>query len=309
VTWADVPTRVAALARREPGAPLLTFYDDDTGERTELSRATAQNWVAKTAGFLTDDLEVERGDRVGLALHPHWQAAVTALACWWVGAAVVPVDPEGGALRVRARLAEAHVAVALAREDLLPDLATARPGALRELVGVSQRPLAARLRSAPPGVLDLAAEVPPQPDDFAPLDPAEPADEALVTADGALDAAGLLDRSEAAVTALGLTAADRLLLTPAPDRADAFVLGLAAPALAGAGVVLSRRWPGAGLLHRLEQERVTLLLVDEVQAASALTGLSGPVPGLRVRGVVPTGSGGQAATALADRLGVPVLPA
>ncbi|HET6211502.1 MAG TPA: TIGR03089 family protein, partial [Micromonosporaceae bacterium] len=41
----------ALLARAvaaEPARPLITYYDDATGERTELSAATLANWVAKT---------------------------------------------------------------------------------------------------------------------------------------------------------------------------------------------------------------------------------------------------------------------
>ncbi|NEB75744.1 TIGR03089 family protein, partial [Streptomyces sp. SID14478] len=57
----------AALAA-DPGRPLVTFYDDATGERVELSVATFANWVAKTANLLQGDLNAEPGDRVALLL-------------------------------------------------------------------------------------------------------------------------------------------------------------------------------------------------------------------------------------------------
>ena len=38
----------------DPARPLLTWYDDGTGERVELSGATLGNWVAKTANLLVD---------------------------------------------------------------------------------------------------------------------------------------------------------------------------------------------------------------------------------------------------------------
>jgi uncharacterized protein (TIGR03089 family) len=301
----DLPAQALAHARREPGAPLVTFYDDDTGERTELSRATAQNWVAKTGGFLEGDLEVEPGDRVALALHPHWQTAVTALACWAVGASVVPADPDRGPDHVAAVLRDTAAAVVVAREDLLADLAAGRADlpALREVVGASQRPLGARLRPTPPGVLDLAAEVPPQPDDWAPPGSGGLDAEAVVTAGSVLTADALAARAGAVVDALGLSSADRLLLAPPTDALDTLVLAVAAPALSGSGIVLCRRWPGAGLAHRLEQERVTVLVVDEVQAASALADTTGPT-GLRA--VLASGAG-DAPPVLADRLGVPLL--
>ena len=45
-TFAEV---LAAQLRRDPGRPLLTFYDHATDERVELSVTTYANWVAKTA--------------------------------------------------------------------------------------------------------------------------------------------------------------------------------------------------------------------------------------------------------------------
>ncbi|PBC79521.1 uncharacterized protein (TIGR03089 family) [Streptomyces sp. TLI_235] len=40
----------------DPSRPLITFYDDSTGERVELSAKTFDNWVAKTANLLQDEL-------------------------------------------------------------------------------------------------------------------------------------------------------------------------------------------------------------------------------------------------------------
>ncbi|WP_240759323.1 TIGR03089 family protein, partial [Phytoactinopolyspora endophytica] len=77
---------------RDGSRPLVTFYDDATGERIELSVTTFDNWVAKTAGLLRDDLMADAGTRVGLMLPPHWQALVWAGACWALGACVVDND-------------------------------------------------------------------------------------------------------------------------------------------------------------------------------------------------------------------------
>ena len=41
------------LASAVSTQPLVTFYDDATGERTELSGITVGNWVAKTGNLLT----------------------------------------------------------------------------------------------------------------------------------------------------------------------------------------------------------------------------------------------------------------
>ena len=82
----------AELAR-DGSRPFVTFYDDATGERVELSVATFDNWVAKTAGLLRDGLSAQPGDRVALLLPPHWQALVWACASWAVGTAVL-LDPD-----------------------------------------------------------------------------------------------------------------------------------------------------------------------------------------------------------------------
>jgi uncharacterized protein (TIGR03089 family) len=86
-----VTTPVDLLAgelRRDGSRPLLTYYDDATDERVELSVATTTNWVAKTANLLVDEYDIEPGDPVAVRLPLHWQTAVMLLACWSVGAHV-----------------------------------------------------------------------------------------------------------------------------------------------------------------------------------------------------------------------------
>ncbi len=85
--------------RTDGASPLLTYYDLDSGERTELSATSFANWVAKTAHLLLDELMLDEGDRVELALarsHPgHWVTLIWELACWRTGI-VVSVDPRAG---------------------------------------------------------------------------------------------------------------------------------------------------------------------------------------------------------------------
>ncbi len=74
----DIARVLAGAVRRDPTRPLLTWYDDATGERTELSGATLANWVAKTANLLVDGVGLGPGDRAGVLLPPHWQTAARA---------------------------------------------------------------------------------------------------------------------------------------------------------------------------------------------------------------------------------------
>src|SRR5580765_6567210 len=97
------PQVLSGLLARDAGRPLVTFYDDDTGERTELSVTTYANWVAKVASLLVEELEVEHGGRVLVDLPTHWLAPVVLGAAWagglevvWEGAAdAVVTGPDG----------------------------------------------------------------------------------------------------------------------------------------------------------------------------------------------------------------------
>ena len=81
---------LAAAARRDSARPLVTWYDDATGERVELSVATAANWAAKTANHLVDeDIESVRLDPAS-----HWLAVVVALGAWTAGVVVSDVEGE-----------------------------------------------------------------------------------------------------------------------------------------------------------------------------------------------------------------------
>jgi len=85
--------------RLNGSAPLFTFYDLESGARTELSATTFSNWVDKTSNLLVDEVAVEEGDviRMPLAVEApgHWLTAVWQLACWQVG---LVVDLTNGSL-------------------------------------------------------------------------------------------------------------------------------------------------------------------------------------------------------------------
>jgi hypothetical protein len=73
VTPADL---LQSQLRRDSARPLLTWYDDATGDRVELSVATTANWAAKTANLLADEHGLGPGDSVGLAPCAHWLSVV-----------------------------------------------------------------------------------------------------------------------------------------------------------------------------------------------------------------------------------------
>jgi uncharacterized protein (TIGR03089 family) len=97
---ADVPALLRALLDDDSGRPRLTWYGPDD-ERVEFSAKVLDNWVAKTANLLVDELDAGPGTVVAIDLPPHWRTVVWLLATWSTGAAVrvVPTGqpPSAGA--------------------------------------------------------------------------------------------------------------------------------------------------------------------------------------------------------------------
>ncbi len=97
------------LLARDRMGPRITYYDDATGERIELSTVTLANWAAKTANLLRDELGAGPGSRVAVLLPAHWQTAAVLLGVWWIGAEVVPdTAPADVALCTADRLEQAE---------------------------------------------------------------------------------------------------------------------------------------------------------------------------------------------------------
>jgi len=82
--------RLRRRVRANGSRPLLTYYDLDSGERTELSAISFSNWVDKTSNLLVDQVGVAEGDVIFMPLAVeapgHWLTSVWQLACWQVGA-------------------------------------------------------------------------------------------------------------------------------------------------------------------------------------------------------------------------------
>ncbi|MDT9700710.1 TIGR03089 family protein [Streptomyces sp. P17] len=242
-TPADLLT--SALAA-DPGRPLVTFYDDATGERVELSVATFANWVAKTANLLQGDLGAGPGDRVALLLPAHWQTAVWLLACSSVGT----VADVGGA-----DVAAADVVVSG------PETLDVARGCGGERVAMALRPLGGRFPQVPAGFVDYAVEVPGQGDRFVPFSPVDPEEAALIVAGREFTGAEVVERARDEATGLGLTGpGSRILSGLGYDTWEGLNAGLYGALATGGSVVLCRNLSALGeeaLAKRIESERVT----------------------------------------------------
>ena len=227
---ADNIARVFADAiASDPTRPLLTWYDDATGERTELSGATLANWVAKTANLLVDELALSPGDPAGVLLPPHWQTAAVLLGCWSAKLTVTDTPGDVDVLFAAAgRVAEAGDWSAGDRYVLALD------------------PFALPMRQVPEGFADFVSEVRTHGDHFTPYPQAGPAD------------ADLLARARARAADLGVAPGDRVLIDTAthPDPVD----WLLAPLTARATVVLCGNLDRARVASRATSEKVTRTL-------------------------------------------------
>jgi uncharacterized protein (TIGR03089 family) len=220
----------AALAAR-PDQPLITFYDDATGERAELSAATLANWVAKTANMLLDGLGLVPGDVAAVRLPPHWQTAAVLLGCWATG---LTIDPAG----------HAPAAVAFVAEPIGP-----RPPA-DEVYALALSPLGMPFRSGPPsGTQDFVVETRPYGDRLPPL-ASDPRQLALIDGTTHADLA-------AVAAARGVPPDGRVLIDADADPDP--VSWLVAPLFARSSVVVCRNLDRAGLDARLATERAVLL--------------------------------------------------
>jgi len=234
----------SALAA-DPARPLVTFYDDATGERVELSVATFANWVAKTANLLQGELSAEPGDRVALLLPAHWQTAVWLLACSSVGV-VADLGGEAGS---------ADIVVSG------PDTLDAARACSGERIALALRPLGGRFPQTPGGFADYAVEVPSQGDRFAPYAPVDPEGAALIVAGAEFTGAEVVERAGADAVGLGLAGpGSRLLSGLGYDTWEGVSAGLYSPLATGGSVVLCRHLERVSedvVAKRVEDERVT----------------------------------------------------
>ncbi|WP_018180620.1 TIGR03089 family protein [Jongsikchunia kroppenstedtii] len=223
----------AALAHAlgtDPAQPLLTFYDDATGERTELSALTLANWAAKTANMIRDEFGLAAGDVIAVDAPVHWQTAAVLLGSWWAGTEVrIGTNPDA--------------ALAFVSQDRIDDAQAP------EIAVLSLDPFALGVRDLPVGITDFASTVRIHGDRFAPSD-----------APGPALAGHSRDETIAAATqaAAGIDPRTRLLSNREWATADEVVANLLAPWIGGASLVQNRNGDPALQEQRRIAEKVTL---------------------------------------------------
>jgi uncharacterized protein (TIGR03089 family) len=229
----------------DPAQPMLTWYDDGTGERVELSGLTLANWVAKTANLLVDGCGLGAGDTATVLLAPHWQTAAVLLGCWTAG---LSIGSDGAVVFATSQAADAGDSATLRG----PGLPVESAAADRFLLGLA--PMGLPMRGpVPPGWLDYIGEVRQHGDHFTPAAPVRPGQPALA---GETHAA-LVARAAGRAGELGIPAGGRVLLD-AGRTADP-VDWLLAPLAAGASIVLCKDLAETARAGRAAAERAVLL--------------------------------------------------
>lgn len=239
---------LAPLLRHDPVAPAITYYDDATGERIELSAVTLANWAAKTANLLRDELGAGPASRIVVLLPAHWQTAAVLFGIWWIGAEVVLA---GGIADGADGIANgADVALCTAGRLYEADSAVGLGG---EIAALSLDPFGAPIPDLPVGVTDYATSVRVHGDQIVGERHPGPA-LAGQSVDDLVDAAGM------AASAKGLTATDRVLSTASWDKTDGLIDNMLAVYAAGASLVQVANPDPSALARRRETEKVTRLL-------------------------------------------------
>jgi uncharacterized protein (TIGR03089 family) len=228
-----IPQAFAAAVRRDSATPMLTWYDDASGDRTELSGATLDNWVAKTANLLVDGAGLDTGETVAVLLPPHWQTAAVLLATWSAGLVRVTSPQNGGAL------------FGMSDVDW--------PSGERYATGLL--PFAAPMRELPVGYVDYVTEVRNYGDHFNPVTPVGPDDPATEE----LSHLALHRIATQRAAELGVVAGDRVLIDARayPDPID----WLLAPLVAGASIVLCGHLDPAKVESRSATEKVSVTVL------------------------------------------------
>ncbi len=218
----------------DPAGPRVTYYDDSTGERVEVSTVTLTNWAAKTANLLRDEFGLEPGARVSVMLPAHWQTAAVLLGAWWAGADVTfGADPD--------------VELALVHSERIDETAD-----VPEVLALSLDAFGKPVPDLPVGVTDYATSVRVHGDQFRPSGQ-----------QGALDGRSVdevLTSARARAESHSLAIGDRVMSTLSWGSADEVIDGLLSVLVAGASLVQVNRPDETKLAHRRDTEKVTKTL-------------------------------------------------
>lgn len=229
-------------ARAGGTGPWLTYVDE--GVRMELPYTAFVRLVRRVAAALTS-FGLRPGDRIATVAHNHWQTVVVTFGAWYAGLTVVPVNVGEDDDRIRYILTAGEVKWAF----ILPEYAD-------------------RLRAISPE-LAFEAELPAadSPDPDVHLD--GETDALIVYTSGTtgqpkgvkLTHANLLEDARAIADWQGIDAATRMMCVLPVHHVNGTVVTLVTPFLAGASVVLCRKFHASTFFETVRSEGVHVVSV------------------------------------------------
>ena len=221
------------MLRADPVGPRITYYDDATGERIELSAVTLANWAAKTGNLLRDELGGGPASRVAVLLPAHWQTAAVLFGVWWIGADVL--------------LDGSDADIALCTAERLDEADATGAG---EVAVLSLDAFGRPAPDLPIGVTDYATAVRVHGDQIV-------AEQHPGPALAGRSVEQVLDACQKSAAAKALTTDDRVLSTASWNTADDVIDGLLSVLLVGGSLVYVANPDPAALPRRTETEKVT----------------------------------------------------
>jgi uncharacterized protein (TIGR03089 family) len=222
------------MLRADPVGPRITYYDDATGERIELSAVTLANWAAKTGNLLRDELGGGAASRVAVLLPAHWQTAAVLFGAWWIGADAL-VDGVGDA------------DIALCSAERLDEADATGAG---EVAVLSLDAFGRPAPDLPIGVTDYATAVRVHGDQIV-------AEQHPGPALAGRSVEQVLNACQKTAAAKALTAKDRILTTAPWSTADDVIDGLLSVLAVGGSLVYVTNPDPAALARKTETEKVT----------------------------------------------------
>jgi uncharacterized protein (TIGR03089 family) len=223
----------AALLAGDTSRPFVTYYDEQTGERSELSLKSLTNWVVKTHHLLTTELGLGVGDTAYVAVPAHWISVPILLGCLTAGLALTD---------------EGDANVAFVTPETLPEA-----NHVDECYAIAPASAAAGFGGAPPTpALDYVTAARPHEDKW-------PSVQLLARPDDAC----LPGRTRGEVAELaadsGLGSGARLLSTRSWASPQDWIETVLAPVAVGGSVVFVANCPDEQVIERrMSQERVTI---------------------------------------------------
>lgn len=219
---------------------MLTYCDDATAERVELTPSDLGGWSARVANLLVGECGLGPGSRVAVLLPPHWQTAAVVLGAWSVGIEVsFEGEATGGLPRLGVSTFDAVFVSAARARSWLEEVPEAPHRFVLFGAAEGYRPF-----------LDAALAWGDDAPDFAAVRPEDPA-----TVDGTSFGSWRRLADELASRA-GLRTGDRVLIDAADHEHP--VKWLLAPLAAGASIVLCAGLAPGAAPARAAAERATL---------------------------------------------------